>query len=394
MIEERPGRDTCYECFRPKLLCYCAWIEPFEPRTRVVIVQHPRERFHPLNTARLVERSVPNSQVLRGDLSSLQRQVEAFSFHPDAAILFPSSSSVDVASLAPEEYPSELIVIDGTWPQAKVLLREIPRLGQLRHVRFTPPAPSTYRIRKPPGDDCLSTLESIAHMLRVLEPEQPSHRLVRLFERFIDKNIAERKPGQGPKRFQSRGAETAWFPEQAVEGPGGALLVYAEALQGETDAPLVVETARFEGSEWRTESIWFEKDRPVAAGLLTALGQSAASYAAMARPQEGAFERLRALIGASRVVVVWNGASFRALGSARVHCPSKLVLKGAFSSIWFRQAGKDGVRWGGIEDAFARERLELPTVLASGRGALRIAQTIRLWEHLCALSQAASLTSQ
>ena len=58
---EHEARAVCYECFRPEALCYCRFLSPVDNRTPVLIVQHPRERFHPIGTARIVNRSLRKS---------------------------------------------------------------------------------------------------------------------------------------------------------------------------------------------------------------------------------------------------------------------------------------------------------------------------------------------
>ena len=48
-------RRVCAGCSRPTSVCLCDAIAKRATRTRVVILQHPRESDVPINTARLVE---------------------------------------------------------------------------------------------------------------------------------------------------------------------------------------------------------------------------------------------------------------------------------------------------------------------------------------------------
>ena len=50
------SRPACARCQRPLSLCLCALIPALASRTRVLLLQHPSERRHPLNTARLADR--------------------------------------------------------------------------------------------------------------------------------------------------------------------------------------------------------------------------------------------------------------------------------------------------------------------------------------------------
>ena len=202
---EHEVRATCYRCFRPHLSCYCTKLSPVANRTRVIVLQHPRERFHPLGTARIAELSLTRCDLICATPLQVSDALQKMQLSPDAALLFPAPDAVPLEDLAPGEYPSELIVLDGTWHHAKVFLRDVPDLLAFRKVRFSPPAPSAYRIRREPDRDYLSTVESIVHVLRHLEPETPRlDQMLRSFHFMIDRNIALRRPQPENARFVKR----------------------------------------------------------------------------------------------------------------------------------------------------------------------------------------------
>ena len=47
------SRSQCPRCLRPESHCLCALIPQLDSRTRVLLLQHPSEVNHALNTARL-----------------------------------------------------------------------------------------------------------------------------------------------------------------------------------------------------------------------------------------------------------------------------------------------------------------------------------------------------
>ena len=67
-----------------------------------------------------------------------------------------------------------LILIDGTWPEAKRMVYSSPSLvQQCRQVQFTSKAKSIYsEVRKEPAAHCLSTLEACAQTLVLLDPKK------------------------------------------------------------------------------------------------------------------------------------------------------------------------------------------------------------------------------
>jgi len=174
-------------------MCYCSALPTVETRTQLVVLQHPHERTHPFGTARLVKLCMPQAAVhvpTPGFTGTLEAQV---SVPEDAAVLFPHPDAEDLADLPETDWPSTLVVLDGTWSHAKRLYRENPWLKQLRHVKLQPSAPSNYRIRREPKPEYISTIEAIVEALRIIEPENGRvGELIGAFDRMIDQQIAHR----------------------------------------------------------------------------------------------------------------------------------------------------------------------------------------------------------
>jgi hypothetical protein len=104
-------------------------------------------------------------------------------------LLYPGDGAIDVSRHPPDE-PVTLVVVDGTWWQARKIIRKNPRLAALPRYAFTPDVPSQYRIRKEPADTCVSTIEALVHVLGVLEGEPARLRpLLVPFARMIDVQI-------------------------------------------------------------------------------------------------------------------------------------------------------------------------------------------------------------
>jgi DTW domain-containing protein len=175
-----PRRPTCENCRRPLTTCYCAHLRPLPTSTRVLLLQHPRERRMAIGTARMAHLGLSNSLLRVGlDFSADEVVADFLDSALPSYVLFPGPEARDVATLAPGE-AINLILVDGTWWQAKKLLTLNPRLAQLPRLAFTPSRPSDYRIRRQPAEFCVSTIEALAETLRVLEP-----------------------PGEDPQRFES-----------------------------------------------------------------------------------------------------------------------------------------------------------------------------------------------
>jgi DTW domain-containing protein YfiP len=157
-----------------------------------MLLQHPRERHVAVGTARMAHLALPNSVLRLGiDFSTDPVVCAALQESPPPFLLFPGPRAVDAAAL-PKDRAVTLIVLDGTWWQARKLLHLNPALRALPQVAFTPRQPSAYRIRRQPAAFCLSTIEALAEVLPLIEPEgaslgrllEPFHAMVARQERF------------------------------------------------------------------------------------------------------------------------------------------------------------------------------------------------------------------
>ena len=194
------GRPTCYRCLRPQVACICDTVRQVDNRTRVLLVLHPRERKHPFGTSRIARLGLRNLQVLLAEADDGEIRAP----HPGdlgrAAILYPGAQAT---VLGEAEAPplDTLVVIDGTWPQSRKLLRVSPWLGTLPRVALQPPRPGNYRIRraKNPAVE-VSTIEAIAYALSHLEPETPGIAgLVDDFDRVIDHQLTLQGDSSTPR---------------------------------------------------------------------------------------------------------------------------------------------------------------------------------------------------
>jgi len=106
-----------------------------------------------------------------------------------AVLLYPGEGAIDVATHPPQG-PVTLVVVDGTWWQARKVIRENPELSALPRYTFTPPTPSEYRIRKEPDAVSVSTIEALVHVLGVLEGDRERfHALLAPFRAMVDAQI-------------------------------------------------------------------------------------------------------------------------------------------------------------------------------------------------------------
>ena len=227
------SRGRCYDCFRPKEACFCASIPRIDNRTEVLILQHRRERFHPFNTARIVQKALVNSHLLADHTSSLAKRLR---LKPRAGLLYPGPQALLISELAPEVRPEQLVLLDGTWHHAKTLIRDIPALQTLPRYRLSPTAPSRYRIRREPSATALSTVEAAVAALRMLEPEtQGFDQLLRAFDTMVENQLAHPGSANGRRVRERRNRTYKNIPLALLGDLENIVVAYGEAGAGERE---------------------------------------------------------------------------------------------------------------------------------------------------------------
>lgn len=194
-------REICQRCRRPKTVCFCDRLTQIESQTHVVFIQHPLEARVPISTCRMAHLSLPNSELhVTLNPEEVPALVDALN-EPGTALLFPADDATDVEALA--RRPKRLVVVDGTWDNAKKLFLRSPLLKALPRIGFVPPAPGNYRIRKEPAEHCLSTIEAIAQVLEKLERAPGRFTpMLAAFDRMVDLQLGYIERNDTASRYE------------------------------------------------------------------------------------------------------------------------------------------------------------------------------------------------
>lgn len=148
-------RIRCERCARPASHCLCALIPSLPSRTRVLVLQHPSEVGHALNTAGLAVLGLCNAELRVGERFAEETwRVPGYR----ACLLFPGEQARALAAL--------------------------PRVSLAEGMA------SRYRLRKAPGEGALSTIEAIAAALDELEAPRTHEALLKPFDALIEGQIA------------------------------------------------------------------------------------------------------------------------------------------------------------------------------------------------------------
>jgi DTW domain-containing protein len=203
VVLSRAVRPTCSRCLRPIAFCVCAALKPIKTRTRVLLLQHPREARLAICSAWLTRLALVNAELHCGFRFADDARVKELAGAAGAALLYPGEAAVPAASLAGRP-PSVLVVIDGTWVQAEKMLTANPFLAALPRVSVESDLPSGYRdLRREPAPHCLSTIEAVACALGALEGDPVRFEPMRAaFRDMVDRQLACSQDGRRNPRHR------------------------------------------------------------------------------------------------------------------------------------------------------------------------------------------------
>ena len=180
----------CPHCGKPTPLCICDSVTPIENRISILILQHPQEQDRALGTARLTARHFKDAIVKIGlSWPSLSKALGRPVADPSRwAVLYLGSAKVsdldtdaEIVAIDRKGEMEEgqrailkdiegIVLLDGTWSQAKALWWRNAWMLKCQRVILGPRQPSRYgHLRKEPRRDGLSTIEAAGLMLGALE---------------------------------------------------------------------------------------------------------------------------------------------------------------------------------------------------------------------------------
>lgn len=227
----------CPTCQKPENLCVCEAIEPVDNRLFVLILQHPQEKSEVLGTAQLARLQFENTLVRVGlSWPSLKRILTHEVDYKRWGVLYlgtaknkPGAAMEEVIAVDKNGKPVSdqddvlgdlegIVLLDGTWSQAKALWWRNPWMLKCRRLVLNPHFRSRYgKARQEPRRESLSTLESAALVVSRLE-NRPDvfDQALKPFDLLLKKyqDAKRRRPAADDEGAGIAGAEAG-----ATEGP-------------------------------------------------------------------------------------------------------------------------------------------------------------------------------
>lgn len=227
--------QRCDGCGLHDELCVCAMRPRLELETRVVVVQHNRERHKPTNSGRHLPQVLVNCALTRyadRDAPFDPRALDDPEL--DYALLFHRSDGDPVAgvpelSLAQLRARAQLratgrrravVVLDGTWAQASRMSRRIPEVARIPTFTLPPGPPSVWTVRSRDDPARLGTFEAVIRVVELLEGAGPAGEMRRWFHELTARMLFMKGRQSSPAVPASWGRETGTDAEVGGEVGG------------------------------------------------------------------------------------------------------------------------------------------------------------------------------
>ena len=177
-VTPRDLAGHCARCLLQHEICVCALLPRIETRTEIVLIRHVTELLLTSNTGRFAALSLPNSRLLSYgggpvfDIAPLQE--------PGTALLYCSGPPRALPFA-----PRRLIVLDGSFRQARRMYKRVPELRDLPELTLPASRITPTRLRIPTHEAGMSTIEAVAAALAQLEGPELAAPLLELHAELV-----------------------------------------------------------------------------------------------------------------------------------------------------------------------------------------------------------------
>jgi len=182
--------SRCEHCLLSETLCICDGIKEASCNAAVCLLMYHNESFKPSNTGRLIADIVPDNYAFRWDRTdpdeALLSLLQSDNYQP--FIVFPEDNMPAeriVKHVGRVEGKKPLFVfLDGTWREAKKMIRKSPYLDGFPILSISPEKLSEYHLRVAAFEHQLGTAEVAIMVLELAGELDASQKLERHFVDF------------------------------------------------------------------------------------------------------------------------------------------------------------------------------------------------------------------
>jgi DTW domain-containing protein len=367
-------RSMCYVCHKAKSSCICVTVRQVSNRIPVWILQHPREKNHPIGSAKIAKLSLSQCHLLTcGPKEPRYREFE-HRLPPQCALVYPSAQAIDVNDLAPGDFPQQILLLDATWSHSYAMYKNAPWLSQLPHIKLKSPPPSRYRIRKEPRIDYISTLETIVEVMRVLDPHNDFSPLIHTFDHMIENQANFQQKAAKTRKKRPRTPKPK-INARTLKHLENALLIYVETIPHDSQSyPIYVTAYRPRSGDFFQKYV--APPPNTAKHIMEKLMTITPEYCSKRISKNDCHELFNEFKAEGDVPTAWNQKSLDALS----HIGPRHLLKATYCNLTKGPSGH-------LNDILGSLGLTAQATPFPGRANERMGATIALHQHLLKLAR-------
>jgi DTW domain-containing protein len=165
--------ESCNKCGIPIINCICNAVPQVKTTAKIWILSTEKEFHRPSNTARLLKLINPESTelILWERVSIPNKLIEHIdNKNYETYLLFPSDDddlSKDIVDFNCSVKTPSFIILDGTWKEARKILRKSNYLKKLPRISLNPTHNSEYTLRKGATEGEFCTIEAAIEVFKL-----------------------------------------------------------------------------------------------------------------------------------------------------------------------------------------------------------------------------------
>ncbi|MBN3495099.1 tRNA-uridine aminocarboxypropyltransferase [Vibrio neptunius] len=171
--------------------CVCKYLPNINVPAHLAILMHENECQRETNTGQWLLKTVhPSSQHIwqrKQPCSELAQLINHEGYQP--LLLFPGQDSLPINQITrhteQKAHKPLFIILDGTWQEARKMLRKSPWLQALPKVHLAPASTSNYQLRRNQDEGHLCTLEVGAEIIGSLGQEPQAEHLRQFLSHYM-----------------------------------------------------------------------------------------------------------------------------------------------------------------------------------------------------------------
>lgn len=187
------NREHCINCALVKEFCICGHVPSIESDIIFILLSHTNELKKRTNTGILIEKSMTSTLVIEWQrkepskelLDIINMEKEVYFLYTETnetnEIVTLDASEEKIDAVCSKKY---IIILDGTWQEAKKIYNRSEYLKDLKRISITPENLSEYQLRRKKNEQHLCTAEAAIITLKKFGEDKNSDILKDYFEKF------------------------------------------------------------------------------------------------------------------------------------------------------------------------------------------------------------------